>query len=57
MFYKFDHYGNVNCVFTRRVLINQFVPPTFCLSFAFTDVNLRGMLHHVFDVANDGNMC
>ena len=57
MFYKFDHYGNVNCVFTRRVLINQFVPPTFCLCFAFTDVNFRGMLHHVFDVANDGNMC
>ena len=25
------------------VLINQFVPPTFCLCFAFTGINFRGM--------------
>ena len=34
------------------MLINQFVPPTFCLCFAFS-VNFRGMLHHVCDVAYD----
>ena len=28
-------------------LINQFVSPTFCLCFAFTGINFRGMLHHV----------
>ena len=32
------------------VLINQFVPPNFCLCFVFTGINFRGMLHHVFDV-------
>ena len=39
------------------VLINQFVPWTFCLYFAFTVINFRGMLHHVYDVAYDKNMC
>ena len=39
------------------VLVNQFVPPTFCLCFAFTGVNFRGMLHHVSDVTYDENMC
>ena len=38
------------------MLINQFVLPTFCLCFAFTGVNFRGMLHHVCDVAYDENM-
>ena len=38
------------------VLINQFVPPTFCLCFAFTGINFRGMLHHICDVASDENM-
>ena len=38
------------------VLINQFVPPNFCLCFVFTGINFRGMLHHVFDVAYDENM-
>ena len=28
----------------RGVLINQFVSPTFCLCFAFTGINFRGML-------------
>ena len=37
------------CVVTS-MLINQFVPPTFCLSFAFTGVNFQGILHHVCDV-------
>ena len=32
------------------MLINQFVPPTFCLYFAFTGINLRDMLDHVCDV-------
>ena len=31
------------------VLINQFVPPTLCLCFAFTGINFRGMLHPVCD--------
>ena len=40
------------------VLINQFVPPTFCPYFAFTAINFRGItLHHVCDVAFDENMC
>ena len=34
----------------KSVIINQFVPPTFCLCFAFTGVNFRGMLHYVCDV-------
>ena len=38
------------------VLINQFVPPTFCLWFGFTGINFRGMSHHVCDVAYDENM-
>ena len=42
---------------TMSVLINQFVLPTFCLCFAFTGINFRGMLHHVCDVAYDENMC
>ena len=41
----------------QSVLINQFVPSTFCLFFAFTGMNFRGILHHVFDVAYDENMC
>ena len=32
------------------MLINQFEPPTFCLCFALTGINFRGMLHHVCDV-------
>ena len=32
------------------MLINQFVPPTFCLYFAFTGINFRDMLDHVCDV-------
>ena len=40
----------------KSVLINRFVPPTFCLYFAFTGINFRGMLHHVFDVAYDENV-
>ena len=32
------------------VLNNQIVPPTFYLSFTFTGINFRGMLHHVCDV-------
>ena len=32
------------------VLINKFVPPTFCLFFSFTGINFQGMLHHVSDV-------
>ena len=39
------------------VLINQFVAPIFCLCFASTGINFRGMLHHVYDVAYDKNMC
>ena len=39
------------------MLINQFVPPTFCLGFALTGVNFRGMLFHVYVVAYDENMC
>ena len=34
----------------KSVLINQLVLPIFCLCFAFTDINFRGMLHHVCDV-------
>ena len=32
------------------MLINQYVPPTFCLCFALTGINFRGMLDHVCDV-------
>ena len=32
------------------MLINQFVPPTFCPCFAFTGMNFLGMLYHVCDV-------
>ena len=42
---------------TTSMLINQFVPPTFCLCFAFTGIDFRGMSHHVCDVTYDGNMC
>ena len=35
----------------QSVLIKQFVPSIFGLCFAFTDINFRGMLHHVCDVA------
>ena len=34
----------------ESVLINQFVPPSFCPCFAFTGVKFRGMLHHLCDV-------
>ena len=37
-------------VYVLSVLINQFVHPTFCLCFAFTDINFLDMLHHVCDV-------
>ena len=40
----------------KSALINQFVPPIFCLYFAFTAINFRGMLHHVCDVVYDENM-
>ena len=40
----------------KSVLINRFVPPTFCLYFAFTGTNFRGKLHYVCDVAYDKNM-
>ena len=36
--------------------VNQFVPLTFCVCFAFTGTNSRGMLHHVYDVKYDKNM-
>ena len=44
-------------IFFWIMLISQFVPPTFYLCFAFTDVNIQGMLHHVCDVVYDENMC
>ena len=50
-----QHWRRSNVFMT--VLINQFVLPTFCLCFAFTGINSRGMLHYVFDVAYDENMC
>ena len=40
----------------KSVLINQFVPSTFCFYFAFTGINVRGKLHHVCDVAYNKNM-
>ena len=40
----------------KSVLINQFVPPTFCLYFAFTGINFQGLLHHICDVVYDENM-
>ena len=42
-------------IFTMSVLINQFVPPTSYLCFAFTGINFWGMLHHVCDVAYEPN--
>ena len=30
---------------TTSMLLNQFVPPTFGLCFAFTGIDFRGMLH------------
>ena len=55
----------LHCILKRQklgglsmsMLINQFVSPTFCLCFAFTGINFRGMLDHVCDVAYDENMC
>ena len=41
----------------QNVSVNQFVPQTFCLCFAFTGMNFGGMLHHVYDEAYDENMC
>ena len=41
----------------RSMLINQFVPPTFCPCFAFTGINFRVLLHHFCDVAYGENMC
>ena len=38
------------------MLINQFVPPTFCFCFACTAINFRGTLHHVCDMACDENL-
>ena len=49
-----QHWRRSNVFMT--VLINQFVLPIFCLCFAFTGINFRGMLHHVCDVAYDKNM-
>ena len=40
----------------KSVLINQIVSPTFCLCFASTGINFRGMLHHVCDAAYDENV-
>ena len=40
----------------KSVLINQFAPPIFCLWFAFTGINFRGMLYLVCDVPYDENM-
>ena len=39
------------------VLINQIAFLNFCLCFCYTGINLRGMLHHVCDVAYDKNRC
>ena len=41
----------------KSVLINQLVPPSFRLCFAFTGINFRGMLHHICDIAYGENMC
>ena len=38
----------------QSVLINQFVSPTFCLCFALTGINFRGILHYM---VYDENMC
>ena len=49
--FDFDNTSHLQSSFQAwSVLINQFVPPTFCLHFAFTGINFRGMLHHVCDV-------
>ena len=40
----------------QNVLINQFVPSTFCLCFAFTGKNFRDVLHQVCEIAYDENM-
>ena len=49
-YYYLNSYSVIECV-------NQFMPPTFWLCFAFTGIKFRGMLHHVCDVAYDENMC
>ena len=38
------------------MLIKQFVPGISYLLFVFTDINFRGILHHVCDVAYDKKM-
>ena len=43
--------------YLQNVLINQFVPPTFCPCFVFTGINFWDMLHHVCDVTYEENMC
>ena len=43
--------------FAKSVLINQSVSPTVCLCFTLIGINIRGMLHHVCDVAYEENMC
>ena len=43
---------NVNI---KSVLINQFVPQTYCFCFTLTDINFGGTLHHVCDMAYDQN--
>ena len=48
---------NMKVILVQSVLINQFVPPTFCLCFSFTGINFRGMLQHVCDMAYDENRC
>ena len=42
--------GLIKLVHILSALIIQFVSPTFCLSFAFTSINFRGILHHVCDI-------
>ena len=62
IFFHFFGKASVSCNHWKwnvllNVLIYQFVSPTFCFCFTFTDINFRGMLHHVCDVAYDKNMC
>ena len=52
----FDPIQNHLCIY-YDVLINRFVPATFCLCFAFIGINFGRMLHQVCDVVNDENMC
>ena len=55
---RFGNLKNFNLFFNsfkarendRQVVINQFVPPTFCFCICFTGINSRGMLDHVYDV-------